>query len=106
MALHAAGLQEGTEKYDAAVAMIARQQELSTEVNDKISDVANTISNIKSVLKNNYFFSDYMEKKGIQFTQPARTPQIERPEGKLGGQKKKVLEERQRKVEEEAKKQD
>lgn len=106
IALKTAGLQEGTEKYNAAVAMIARQQELSTEVNDKTSDVANTINNVRSVLKSDYFFSNYMEKNGIQFTQPARTPQIERPEGKLGGQKKKLLEERQKAAEEEAKKQD
>lgn len=105
--LKEAGLTEGSEDYDIAVSLLARQNELSFQNSERSEKEYETIDRVKQVLKANPKYREYIEKRGIVFNQPARSVQeIETPQGKLGGQKKKQLEIKQQQAEESAKQED
>lgn len=103
--LDKAGIKEGTEKFSTAISMLARQYELASDAEENVGEIESHIRNMKAALKGEWFFNNYLNDKHIQFT-GARTPdQVEIPEGKLGGQKKAVLEKKQQEINERTNKQ-
>lgn len=91
-----AGIKVGTDDYYTAVSLIARHEELLDESEQKTNDTVQKIDSFKQLLKSNVYFDRYMRNKHLVYSETVRKPeQIETPTGKIGGQKKKVLEEKQ-----------
>lgn len=105
--LEDAGYTEGSEDYNIALALLARQKELAFDAADRSAQEFESLDRIKAVLKSNPRWQEYVKNHSITFKQPARKPEeIPTPQGKLGGQKKAQLEQQRQQAIEAAKEQD
>lgn len=105
--LKSAGIEENSQDFHIAISLLARQKDLLSESQSKLDNVSQTIENLKTLLKSDYHFQTYLDKNGIHYTAgPTRPSLRQMPEGKIGGQKRKNIEQKNEKARQDAALQD